>query len=328
MDIYEKNIIYYHFLIKAFKQILGFYKIRKNCSIFIKSLLDNGENILFDKIKLWLMCNNKIKEEHCMSCDNCRLVIKNEHPNIYYFNCINNKVELNDLFFNLYEIENYKGNKILCIRYVEYLDDNNLNLLIKLIEKPPKNTNFIIFSNSISYKISRLKSLCFYYTIAMPPKHQTMSLLKKLKYEDNNIKNVMRICYNSPIISIKLLKSQFIRRRNEIFDIIKESILSKNFFLLLSVLNKIEKYVYNNPIYWLLTLILDVIKYNLKINKLINQDRIDVIIVIKKNIKINNLFTHAKILEYIINMTNRNTNFNDYKILITYYLLELKNSII
>lgn len=309
----------YPWLYKIYKKIINQYLKKKNHhTTLFQSQIDLGSSKLIFNICKRILCRKSNNLFSCNFCHNCQLVDKKNHSDLYIINPDLNKkfIGINTILNCLNKINHTSQLGLVTIIWIpkiHLLTESAINSFLKVLEEPPLNTLFFIENKNYTLLKDTLKSRCIIYNIYSPSNKDSISWLKKnikKKYKSKKLLIVLNISENSPILAKKFFIKKLWDIRKKLFLKINKSIKLKNFFLLYKYLKKklLKK------IYWICSLILDVIKYSYNKNtKLINFDQKELIYIInKKNIK-KNLFKIIKIwfrcFFYIQNIPKVNKNF-------------------
>ena len=217
-----------------------------------------------------------------------KLMLQNIHPNFYYI-----KKKLDKKYIEISEIRNlnnfinkssFNDNlKIVLIDDIEYLSTNASNSLLKIIEEPNNNVQFMLIQDSRKFVLDTIKSRCIKFNFNLEDKFKTEILnhyFQDITYEklSNEFKNnYLSISDTINIIEFCIEENLAINQMS-IEDLLIY-IFKKNIFKLqksnkLNIKVLIEIYLHNiykkNKSYELYKLINfynkkynDVIKYNL-----------------------------------------------------------------
>lgn len=216
-----------------------------------------------------------------------KLIKNSSHPNFFLIDLIPEKKNID--IAQIREMISYtnKSNfnikpRFILIDNIEHLNINSVNALLKIVEEPNDNIQFILINNSNKYILETLKSRCikfnlflnFNKTIEVTNKIININIYEKLNLELINY-------YNSPGHYIQLINFSVINNIN-----LKE--FSLKFFL---------KYLIENSFYKKDLFISDCIYQYLEfyLNKLINKNN---------SHKINILY--KKITDKVFNMRKYN----------------------
>ena len=279
---------------KIFNEILGLYKKKK----LPKKIILSGPKGIGKSTLAYHLTNYifSLNEENKYDLKNFKidnmnksfsLVKNNSHPNFYLIDIDEGKknIEINQIrkminFCNKSSFNN--EDKIILIDNLEKLNTNSVNALLKIVEEPNDNIQFILINNSNKYILETLKSRCikfnlflnFNKTIEVTNKIININIYEKLNLELINY-------YNSPGHYIQLINFSVINNIN-----LKE--FSLKFFL---------KYLIENSFYKKDLFISDCIYQYLEfyLNKLINKNN---------SHKINILY--KKITDKVFNMRKYN----------------------
>ena len=217
-----------------------------------------------------------------------KLISQNIHPNFYYI-----KKQYDKKYIEISEIRNlnnfinkssFNDNlKIVLIDDIEYLSTNASNSLLKIIEEPNNNVQFILIQDSRKFVLDTIKSRCIKFNFNLEDKYKAEILndyFQDISYE--NLSNEFKNNYLSISDTINIIEfcieENFIINKMSIEDLLiyifKKNIFKLQKFNKLNIKVLIEIYLHNiykkNKSYELYKLINfynkkynDVIKYNL-----------------------------------------------------------------
>lgn len=329
-------MIKYPWLNTTYNKILqSYYANRGHHAIILYAIQNYGENELINNIVQWLMCVNPYKMEYCNICHNCSFMRTGYHPDYYQLGVDNNSQsigvdEIRSCINDLHTTAKCSKVKVVFIKNAEYLTHQAANVLLKTIEEPPLNTYFFLKTrNDVKIPIT-LSSRCIKWMILPPLESQGLLwLMKKQKKIDKlSAQTALRLSCGSPIEANVMFQLNFWQYRIELCKIIKNVIINNNFLELLPSLLKIHQYQ-NRPVYWLITILVDSLKWKQKVhtNFLTNLDQLNLIVNISDKwtyLSLKNQVNQWLVLFYYLQKL-KNVN---YELLLTYRLLNWKLNIV
>ena len=199
--------------------------------------------------------NNKINSDN----KSYKLIQNKSHPNFYLIDVLEDKknIDINqirELIINLNKSSFNKKKRFVLIDNIELLNLNSINALLKILEEPNKNINFILINNN-KRVLPTLKSRCLNFKVFIT-KDQSIKIVNKLLHEDINtiINKKLFDYYATPGKLIKLIK--FSEENNlDLFNfdlkrtlktIIKDKIYKKDKTTIAIIYSFIELYFRNN----------------------------------------------------------------------------------
>lgn len=330
-------MVHYPWLKTIYNKILMSYYLNKGHHALILSSKQNyGEDILIYKIAQWLMCNNRLEMQFCGVCDNCILMSTKNHPDYYQLN-INNDIQsigvdtIRTCTNALYVSPKCSFVKIVFIKNLENLTYQASSILLKTIEEPPVNTYFFLSTNNDMIIPLTLSSRCIKWTLLPPIEEQGLIwLMQKQKEIDFlSAQTALRLSNGSPIEAEYMFQSNSWKDRIKLCQIIQDIIMNKNFLTLLPLLLINTKEYNDKVLYWLITILMDSLKWQHKIHKkfLINSDQLNLISSIA--IRWNMLSLNQQVNQWLI-LSNYFKKFNNvnYNLLLMYRLLNWKLGIV
>ncbi len=317
----KKKSIWYPWLTKLYKNIINFYKKKnyKNINIIIKYKCNLGINILILKLIKWIYCLYKNNYNICNKCLNCNLINKNSHPNFYYINCLNKKIDISYIRKINYLLVNSLNISVFKIIYFrDFIFDNFYinNFLLKYMEESSYKFMFIFscFDNTnIPFNIlSRLYKFKINYLSEKKIFNWLINNYNLNNFSYKSIISSIRLSNNSPLSSIKLLNNFWYLRLtllNNLINIHKMTIIN--------IINFLDNDYLIINLYWLSTIFIDFIKF--KFNNIKNLFNIDVIYLFNYFNNFLNINNSYLILNKIICLNNNIKNiFNINKNILIY----------
>ena len=245
------------------------YKLSKNDTLPNKILLSGEKGIgkstlAYHLINLVLSEN----EEHPYDFENnkinpdnksYKLIINKSNPNFYLIDVLEEKknIDINqirELIINLNKSSFNNKKRFVLIDNIELLNLNSINALLKILEEPNENINFILINNN-KRVLPTLKSRCLNFKVFLT-KDQSIRIVNQLLNDDINtiINNKLFDYYATPGKLFKLIKlSEEYDLDLVNFDlntilknIIKDKIYKKDKSIIEIIYSFIELYFRNN----------------------------------------------------------------------------------
>ncbi len=308
----SKKFLKYPWLNYFYKKIIDLWSLKYfNYNLIISYSSELKVNILVLELIKWIICVKKYNYISCNNCLNCNLLNIYNHPDIYIIKNYKNIINLCEIEFMKKKlfVDSYLSEyKIIYFPRTKFLNMFTFNSLLKLMEEPPFKTIFIFSClNNINIPPTIL-SRCYLYRLSSPKEYYLLILInKKISfYDKKSIISAIRLSNKSPIISYYYLRKLWKKR---LFFLNKFYIsISDDIDCLIKLIN--DKFL-NFKLYWLSTLFIDIVKYNLGdyIN-IINIDMFDIIIFFYKRININNIFLILKKIFLLMNELVKSININ------------------
>jgi len=150
---------------------------------------------------------NKINSEN----KSYKLIQNKSNPNFYLIDVAEDKknIDINqirELIINLNKSSFNKKKRFVLIDNIELLNINSINALLKILEEPNENINFILINNN-KRVLPTLKSRCLNFKVFLT-KDQSIKITNQLLQDDvhNIINNELFDNYVTPGKLLKLLK--------------------------------------------------------------------------------------------------------------------------
>ena len=245
------------------------YKLYKNDNLPNKILLSGekgiGKSTLAYHLINFVLSEN---EEHPYDYENnkinpdnksYKLILNKSNPNFYLIDVLEEKknIDINqirELIINLNKSSFNNKKRFVLIDNIELLNLNSINALLKILEEPNENINFILINNNKKV-LPTLKSRCLNFKVFLT-KDQSVKIINELLNDDiNNVINRELLDnYITPGKILKIIKiSQEYKFNLFDFDlkttlntIIKDKLYKKDKSISEIIYSLIELYFRNN----------------------------------------------------------------------------------
>ena len=197
------------------------YKLSKNDTLPNKILLSGekgiGKSTLAYHLINFVLSEN---EEHPYDYENnkinpdnksYKLILNKSNPNFYLIDVLEEKknIDINqirELIINLNKSSFNNKKRFVLIDNIELLNLNSINALLKILEEPNENINFILINNN-KRVLPTLKSRCLNFKVFLT-KDQSIRIFNQLLENDMNtiINNKLFDYYATPGKLFKLIK--------------------------------------------------------------------------------------------------------------------------
>ena len=199
--------------------------------------------------------NNKINSEN----KSYKLIQNKSNPNFYLIDVLEDKksIDINqirELIINLNKSSFNKKKRFVLIDNIELLNINSINALLKILEEPNENINFILINNNKRI-LPTIKSRCLNFKVFLT-KDQSIKIVNQLLKDDINniINNELLNNYVTPGKLLKIIKLadeynldlHSLDLKTIIKTIIRDKIYKKDKSLIEIIYSFIELYFRNN----------------------------------------------------------------------------------
>ena len=188
-----------------------------------------------------------------------KLIQNNCNPNFFLIDVVEDKknIDINqvrDLIIKLNKSSFNQKKRFVLIDNIELLNINSINALLKILEEPNENINFILIHNN-KRVLSTLKSRCLNFKVFIS-KNQSIQIINKIlnKNIDNVVNKDLLDNYVTPGKLYKLIKFSDehnfnlvdLNLKEFLKTIIKDKIYKKDRSILETIFSFIELYYRNN----------------------------------------------------------------------------------
>ena len=199
--------------------------------------------------------NYKINSEN----KSYKLTQNKSNPNFYLIDVLEDKknIDINqirELIINLNKSSFNKKKRFVLIDNIELLNINSINALLKILEEPNENINFILINNN-KRVLPTLKSRCLNFKVFLS-KDQSIRTVNQILNDDINtvINNNLYDYYTTPGKLFKLIKLSELYNidfvnydlNSTLKTIIKDKLYKKDKLIIEIIFSFIELYFRNN----------------------------------------------------------------------------------
>nr|BET44382.1 MAG: DNA polymerase III subunit delta' [Candidatus Aschnera chinzeii] len=288
------KIPWYPWLNLHYKKIISFYQNNhKHHALLLHANHGLAGNILIYAIIRWIMCCSVNNIKSCGICRNCRLIISHNHPDLHKIT-VDNYIGIDEIRFLkqiLTQTSQQGNNKIIWFPDANKLTHEAVNALLKTIEEPTANTYFFLKYSSNKTLQNTLRSRCFYYHLTPPQELNILLWLQQQKTQFSliDMKIAIKLTNAAPLATFNLLQSINWMKRKIFLQLFANCFKNK---ILLNMLTELNQKNLINKIDWLISILLDTLKYKQNIiTHCINQDQLMLIKIISFNHTYAHIFT-------------------------------------
>ncbi len=154
-----------------------------------------------------LQCERGVTTEPCLTCDNCQMIAKGVHPDVYEIDAASQtkvddtrKILDNTLYPPALPTSHYK---IYIIDEVHMLSQSSFNALLKTLEEPPEYVKFILATTDPQKIPATVLSRCLQFSLKALSQEQISSQLlticrrEQLTFEEGAIRMLSRAAHGS-----------------------------------------------------------------------------------------------------------------------------------
>lgn len=256
---------WYPWLNGPYKQIISQHQAgRGHHALLIQSLPGMGDDALVWGVSRWLMCTSPQGMKSCGHCHGCQLMLAHNHPDEYTLSVEKGKTSLGvdairQVTDKLYHFAQQGGAKVVHIPQAEQLTEAAANALLKTLEEPPGNSWFFLSSRQPSALPATLRSRCMTLHLNVPPEAQSLHWLSsQVSQTESLLLSILRLAGGAPAAALEMLKSDQLAQREQLCQALSRA-LPEDALVLLPQLNQDSV---TQRIHWLMTLLLDGVKYH------------------------------------------------------------------
>lgn len=273
---------WYPWLNTPYRQILARYQDGKgHHALLIHALKGGGAASLFYALGRWLICQQPDGIKSCGHCHSCRLMLAGTHPDFYQPEPEKGRLSLGvdnirQIIDPLYHHAQQGGAKVVWLPHSEILTEQAANALLKTLEEPPERTFFLLGCREPSHLLPTLRSRCLYWHLPSPEEPVGLRWLQQQGITaQEQARTALRLASGAPVAALELLQPARWAERAALCVGLGDALADGDFLKLLPLLNKDKD---DEPIYWLLSLLADALKWQQGAAEfMLNQDQLPLV---------------------------------------------------
>ncbi len=190
-------------------------------AILIGGMSGIGKFIFAKNFASLLLCQDKPAATPCGTCDACRLLQANNHPDLLVVQPeeegkIIKIDQIREVITDLNNTSHQGGYKILIIEPAELLNIAAANALLKTLEEPAPHVVIILVTSHPKMLSATIRSRCQLLSMAAPKYLAAEAWLKK-QIPDADAALLLALAENAPLKALNLAKDDILLRRQEFF---------------------------------------------------------------------------------------------------------------
>ncbi|MFS1539381.1 MAG: DNA polymerase III subunit delta' C-terminal domain-containing protein [Candidatus Phlomobacter fragariae] len=270
---------WYPWLNHAYRQIISLHQKKQgHHALLLHADTGMGSEALIYAISRWLMCQQPASMKSCGGCHSCQLMLAETHPDWHKIVADKGKntigiESIRYLTEALVSHAQQGGAKVIWLSCVEALTEAASNALLKTLEEPTNNTYFLLECRDPVLLLATLRSRCFYYYLSVPERKTAISWLQKQKIPLAlvHIETAIKLNAGAPLAALTLLQPENWLKRKQFCQSLMQHLATKTLFSWLPELDQKDAV---ERISWLISLLLDAVKYQKQVaNYCVNQDQ-------------------------------------------------------
>ncbi|TKI07706.1 DNA polymerase III subunit delta' [Martelella alba] len=273
---------WYPWLTAPYRQIIDGYRTgRGHHALLLHALPGIGGESLCYALSRWLICLRPDGGKSCGRCRSCQLMLAGTHPDFYRPEPEKGRTSLGvdsirQVIDPLYERARQGGGKVVWLDDCESLTEQAANALLKTLEEPPEETFFILACREPARLLPTLRSRCLYYALPTPEESVGLRWLRRQGIDDvEQARTALRIANGAPVAALTVLRPERWAQRQALCDAVRRALSEQDALSLLPLLNKDKD---DAPVFWLLGLFTDALKWQQGAGAYaINQDQLPLV---------------------------------------------------
>jgi len=220
--------------------------------------------LLCSKSELFLACNE---------CKSCHLFLSKTHPDFYEIDKEKGKKnisinQIKEIKNNIHETSFLNGSKVFLILSGETMTKEANNALLKSLEEPPKNTYFILVSDSLMQIPITVKSRCFELNVPSPNNKEIKQWITDLDIQPELGNRALRLTSGNVMKAAYFLENGLLEQRTKFIKDLGEFIKRGDNLLDISQAWSKEITILTLVLEWMSILLMDCLRFKTKSNQI------------------------------------------------------------
>jgi len=256
---------WYPWLNLPYRQIIARYQDGQgHHALLLHAMKGTGEDSLCYALSRWLICRQPEGTKSCGHCHSCLLMKAGNHPDFYRPEPEKGRTSLGvesirQVIDPLYHHAQQGGAKVVWLAQSEMLTEQAANALLKTLEEPPDRTYFLLACREPSRLLPTLRSRCLHWHLPPPDETTGLHWLRQQGITDMaQARTALRLYQGAPLSALDLVQTERWAERQALCHGVQQALRERSFLPLLSLLSKDKD---DEPLYWLLTLLTDALKW-------------------------------------------------------------------
>jgi len=179
-------------------------------ALLLQGAPDSGLDSFASLFSQYLLCSNKKQSGACGQCRDCLLFIAGSHPGfmeILPLESDEGKIskvikidQIRDSVDFVMQTSMQNGMKVLLIRPADTMNPNAANALLKNLEEPPRNTQFLLVTNNPGRLMPTIRSRCQVIDIALPTLADAEQWLTPFIQDGAKRKQLLELSAGNPLL--------------------------------------------------------------------------------------------------------------------------------
>lgn len=188
-------------------------------ALLLTGLPGLGKRTLARALAYFVLCTNHQGLQACGKCRSCQLIESGFHPDLHLLEPESEGKairvdQIREMTSQVQKSAQQGGYKVVIIWPAEALNINAANALLKTLEEPEPQTQFILVSDQPSSLPATLRSRCQIWPVAPPSLKEGKAWLKPQLSEEQNPLVLLKAAGGRPLHALKLATPAAEERRN------------------------------------------------------------------------------------------------------------------
>jgi len=193
-------------------------------ALLLKGPKGGGKVQLAQAFAAYLLCQNRTSSSlACGQCKSCMLIQAGTHPDYVFLEPeAGGKAIKIDQIRQLVEFVNKTaqlgGMQVVVIAPAEAMNVAASNALLKSLEEPTAQTQFLLVSHMSSALMATIRSRCQTLSVALPHRDAALAWLKGSLPSQVDCESLLNASSGAPLLAAQLLETDWLELRLQLFD--------------------------------------------------------------------------------------------------------------
>jgi len=228
----------------------------------------NGRNVALHQFAKLLLCEHPQEAEPCQHCHSCELFDAKTHPDLYILQSEQpgkpigiDAVRATNEF--AWKTSSVGRQRVIMIKSAENMTEGAANALLKTLEEPPENCQFLLYADAVDRLLPTIISRCSKWYLSPPPEKEVLDWLSKQlspAQQPHLSIDILRLNAGAPLATLAFIQEEQYEKLADLFQSFWYFIQQEGLADFTEFARLCEQ-SFPQSLHWLSCLLADILKY-------------------------------------------------------------------